>query len=40
MTSNVASDLIQEMARRDSEDEDKLKDRLMGPCVRPSAPSS
>jgi ATP-dependent Clp protease ATP-binding subunit ClpB len=29
MTSNVASDLIQEMARRDGEDEDKLKDRLM-----------
>jgi ATP-dependent Clp protease ATP-binding subunit ClpB len=29
MTSNVASDLIQEMARRDVEDEDKLKDQLM-----------
>jgi ATP-dependent Clp protease ATP-binding subunit ClpB len=29
MTSNVASDLIQEMARRDVDDEDKLKDRLM-----------
>ena len=29
MTSNVASDLIQEMARRDGEDEEKLKDRLM-----------
>jgi ATP-dependent Clp protease ATP-binding subunit ClpB len=28
MTSNVASDLIQEMARRDAEDEDKLKDQL------------
>jgi ATP-dependent Clp protease ATP-binding subunit ClpB len=29
MTSNVASDLIQVMARREAEDEDKLKDRLM-----------
>jgi len=29
MTSNVASDLIQEMASRNGEDEDKLKDRLM-----------
>ncbi len=29
MTSNVASDLIQEMARGDGGDEDKLKDRLM-----------
>ncbi len=29
MTSNVASDLIQEMARRDGQDEDKLKDQLM-----------
>ncbi len=29
MTSNVASDLIQEMARRDAGDEDKLKGQLM-----------
>jgi ATP-dependent Clp protease ATP-binding subunit ClpB len=29
MTSNVASGLIQEMARRDAGDEDQLKDRLM-----------
>ena len=29
MTSNVASDLIQEMARSDGQDEDKLKDQLM-----------
>jgi ATP-dependent Clp protease ATP-binding subunit ClpB len=29
MTSNVASDLIQELARRDGGDEDRLKDQLM-----------